>query len=407
MIRDYLIITLNNLKSRKLRSWLTMIGIFIGIAAVVALIGLGEGLRVAITSQFGFLGSDLIMINTGGMTGPPGTTEVENPFTRSNVEDVENVKGVGVAAGRIIDQVKVEYNDQVGFSLSTSMPSGEDREDIEEALAYRADKGRLLKDGDGNLVVVGAGLADEDTFGKEIVPGSRIKIEGEQFRVVGVLEKKGNFMFDNAIALNEEVQRDLMDKEEDEYDAIGVRIMHRADMNEVSRSIEKILRKKRDVDEGEEDFNVQGAQNIVENLNSILLSVNIFVWIIASISLVVGGIGIMNTMYTAVLERTREIGIMKSIGARNSMIFGLFFFESGLLGSVGGIVGITLGMLFAKSLAAIGRAALGSELIAAHFSFMLIFGALMFSFGVGAFFGVLPAYRASRLHPVDAIRFGR
>lgn len=407
MLKDYFLFSFNNLKSRKLRSWLTMLGIFIGIAAVVSLIGLGEGLRVAITSQFGFLGSDLIMINTGGMTGPPGSTEVETPFTRSNVKDVENVKGVWVAAGRIIDSVKVEYNNQVGFSLSTSMPAGDDREDIEEALAYEADKGRMLKDGDGNLVVVGSNFADEDTFGKEIVPGSKIKVEGEQFRVVGILEKKGNFMFDNAILLNEGVQRDLLDREEDEYDAIGVRIMQGVKISEVSKDIEKILRKRRDVDEGEEDFNVRGAQNIVENLNSILLSVNIFVWIIASISLVVGGIGIMNTMYTAVLERTREIGIMKSIGARNSAIFGLFFVESGLLGSVGGIVGITLGVLFAKSLAAVGRAALGSELIAAHISFMLVFGALMFSFGVGAFFGVLPAYRASRLHPVDAIRFGK
>jgi len=407
MLKDYFIFSFNNLKSRKLRSWLTMIGIFIGIATVVALIGLGEGLRVAINSQFGFLGADLMMINTGGMAGPPGTTTVEQPFTKSNVGQIENIKGVRMAAGRIANQIKVEYNDKVSFSMATSIPSGDDRKEIEEAINYEAGKGRMLNDGDKYAAVIGSSLADEKTFGKEIVPGSRIKLEGKQFKIVGILKSKGNFMLDSSVLINEDAQRELFGESADEYDMIGVRVRKVADIDKVKADVEKLLRKKRDVKEGEEDFSVETAQNIVENMNNILLSVNIFVWIIASISLVVGGIGIMNTMYTAVLERTKEIGIMKSIGARNSSIFILFFMESGLLGIVGGIIGILLGVFLATGLSAIGRAVLGSDLIGAHFSFLLIFGALFFSFSVGVFFGVLPAYRASRLNPVDAIRFSK
>ena len=143
---------------------------------------------------------------------------------------------------------------------------------------------------------------------------------------------------------------------------------------------------------------------IIGTLNSTLFAVQLFVYIIAAISLAVGGIGIMNTMYTSVLERTKEIGVMKSIGARNSAIFTIFFIESGLLGMVGGIIGIILGLVFAFGLSAIGRVALGSNLIQASISPVLVFGALLFSFVLGTAFGVLPAYQASKLNPVDSLR---
>jgi putative ABC transport system permease protein len=285
------------------------------------------------------------------------------------------------------------------------MPNGDSRQGIEEVINYEAARGRLLKDGDKYLTVVGSSLADEDTFGKEIVPGSKVKIEDKDFKVVGILKKKGNFMLDSSVLMNEDVHREIFDLPSDEYDMIGVRVKEESNIDRIKEDIEKLLRKKRDVKEGEEDFTVETAQNVVENLNNILLSVNIFVWVIAGISLVVGGIGIMNTMYTSVLERTKEVGIMKSIGARNSTIFTLFFIESGLLGTIGGIIGILLGVFFAASLATIGRAALGSDLISAHFSLMLIFGALLFSFSLGVIFGVTPAYKASKLNPVDALRF--
>ncbi|MBI2659933.1 FtsX-like permease family protein [Candidatus Woesearchaeota archaeon] len=149
---------------------------------------------------------------------------------------------------------------------------------------------------------------------------------------------------------------------------------------------------------------MESPQQTLEALNSTLFAVQLFVYIIAAISLAVGGIGIMNTMYTSVLERTKEIGIMKSIGARNSAIFTIFFIESGLLGTVGGLIGIIFGMGFAYGISFVGRIILGSELIQASIDPLLVVGALLFSFVLGTLFGVLPAYQASKLNPVDSLR---
>ena len=405
MNKDYFKFAVDNLKHRRLRSWLTMIGIFIGIASVVALIGLGEGLREAINSQFGFLGTDILSVTASGGFGPPGTGVV-NPLTDKELDEIEKVQGVEGAAGRILESGKLVFNRKVGFGYAASIPDGGDREIIEHVQNMEVQKGRLLKDGDKGLVVLGANFYEsEEMFGKAITPGAKVEIQDKEFKVIGILEKKGNFQLDSTIFLNEDDLRELVGRPEDEYDIIAVRFNENADVEEIKADVEKRIRKIRNVKEGEEDFSVSTPASILESVNSTLLGVQIFVYIIASISLLVGGIGIMNTMYTAVVERTKEIGIMKSIGATNSAIFSLFFIESGLLGTVGGIVGAIIGYLLANGLAFAGRLALGSELIAAHISSQLIIGALLFSFTLGSFFGTLPAIRASKLNPVDALRF--
>jgi len=185
---------------------------------------------------------------------------------------------------------------------------------------------------------------------------------------------------------------------------IAVKVRDEKEIASVKTSIENLLRKERDVKEGEENFNVQSPQNILDTLDSTLFAVQIFIYVIATISLVVGGIGIMNTMYTAVLERTKEIGIMKAIGARNSTIFLLFSMESGFLGMVGGIIGVLIGLVLAYGLSFIGRLVLGSDLIQANISIALIVFALLFSFLLGTVFGVLPAVQASKMQPVEALR---
>jgi len=404
---DYLKYSVSNLIHRKIRSWLTMIGIFIGIAAVVSLIGLGEGLREAINSQFGFLGTDIISVTATGGFGPPGAGVVD-PLTDKELNEIERVQGVEGAAGRILESGKIVYNRKARFGFAASVPEGEDREIIEHVQNMEVQKGRLLKDGDKGVVVLGANFfEDKDLFGKIVDVGSKVEIQDKEFKVIGILEKKGNFQIDGAVILNEDDLRELVDRPGDDYDIIAVRFDENADVEEIQADIEKKLRKVRDVDEGEEDFAVQTPASILESVNSTLLAIQIFVYIIASISLLVGGIGIMNTMYTAVVERTKEIGIMKSIGAKNSTIFILFFIESGLLGTIGGIIGAIFGFLIANGLALAGRAALGTELIAAHISPQLIIGALLFSFIIGSFFGTLPAVRASKLNPVDALRYAK
>ena len=204
--------------------------------------------------------------------------------------------------------------------------------------------------------------------------------------------------------INEEPMIDVLGIDKKEVSAVAIKVKDQNNIAQVKEDIEKLLRKERDVEKGEEDFQVQSPQQTLEALNSTLFAVQLFVYIIAAISLAVGGIGIMNTMYTSVLERTKEIGIMKSIGARNSAIFTIFFIESGFLGIVGGIIGLAIGMSLAYGISALGRIFLGSGLIQASISLWLILLALSISFLLGSLFGVLPAYQASKLNPVDSLR---
>jgi len=404
MIKDYFMLTFRSLRKRKIRSWLTMIGIFIGIASIVALIGLGEGLRETINSQFSFLGTDILAITASGGLGSPGSGVVDS-LTDKELNELKKVKGIEGAAGRIMESVKIVFNKKISFSYAISLPDGDDRKILEHVLTMEAQKGRLLEDGDKNVVLLGSMFFDKDNaFGKIISPGSKIEIFGKEFKVIGIMEQKGNPMLDSVVFMNEDDLRNLVDRPKDEYDIIGVRFSESADIDKIKQDIEKRLRKIRDVKEGEENFAVETPASMLEQINSIILGIQIFVYIIAGISILVGGIGIMNTMYTAVIERTKEIGIMKSIGARNSTVFTLFFIESGLLGTVGGIIGTIIGFLAATGLALIGRLILKSELITAYFPMGLIIGAILFSFILGSFFGTLPAIQASKLNPVDALR---
>ncbi|MCP3684892.1 MAG: ABC transporter permease [bacterium] len=404
MIIDYLKFALSTLTQRRLRSWLTLIGIIIGITAVVSLIGIGQGLKVAISSQFGDVGTDKLTIMASGGFGPPGTGVV-TPLNEDNLKRIEQVNGVKIAVGRLMRSGKLEYNDRVQFGYAASMAEGERRKLVEEALNFDVETGRMLRDGDRKKTVLGHNLCKKDSaFGKQIVPGSKVIIQDESFEVVGVLEKQGSFLTDGIVIVEEDDLRELMSISDDVYDMIVAQVHQNADIDVVKADIERAMLKERDVKKGEEDFTVQTPQAVISQVNSTLFAVQLFVYIIASISILVGGIGIMNTMFISVLERTREIGIMKSIGATNKAIFSLFFIESGLIGSVGGILGAIIGIGLALGLAAIGRLALGSDLIQAQISIWLVVGSIFGSFLLGSLFGVIPAMKASKLNPVDALR---
>ena len=406
MIKDHLIISVKNLRTRRLRSWLTMIGIFIGIASIISLVSLGEGLRNAIASQFSMLGTDMLTVQASGVQfGPPGTGVV-NPLQKENVNAIERIPGVEFAIPRIIKSAKIDFNEKASFTVVGSLPAGEQRKFIEDRLGLKSYKGRLLKDEDKLKIVVGNDFNDDSLFGKPVNVGDSLLINDKQFEVVGILKKIGNFFLDNAVMMNEDVERDLFNDKED-VSLIVVKVKKNADINSVKEDIEKTLRKKRNVKEGQEDFSVEVAADILKTLEDTLFAVQLFVYIIAGISLIVGGIGIMNTMYTAVVERTKDIGIMKSIGAKNNDIFLLFFFESGLLGLIGGFIGIIAGATFAKLLALIGSSQLNSNLIQAQISFFLVAGSLLFSFVVGCIAGITPALRAAKLNPVEALRYAK
>jgi len=398
--------SLRNIRKRRLRSWLTMIGIFIGIAAVVSLISLGEGLQNAVISQFSLAGADTLMVQAEGiMNGPPGSGAA-NPLTKKDLETIQRVKGVDFALGRIISSGSVEFNNQISYVYFGSFPEGPDGYKLYSLINLEAEQGRLLKQGDTNKVTLGHDFTDINKFGKATGIGSKIIIQGKNFEVVGILKKKGSFTVDSTILMNENQMRDLFEVETDTYSVIAVKVKSGVNVDTVKQDIEKAIRKERNEKEGEEDFSVETNQGALQSLESTLFAVQLFVYIIAGISIIVGGIGIMNTMYTAVLERTKEIGIMKAIGARNSKIFLLFFIESGLLGTVGGVIGVILGVIIAKGLAFIGQQAIGmgADLLNAHISPELLIGSILFSFIIGTVSGLFPAIQASKQNIVDAIR---
>ncbi len=406
MINDYFKLSYISFKNRGLRSWLTVLGILIGIAAVISLIGLGEGLRFAISSQFSFLSTDTLTVQASGLNaGPPGTGVIK-PLKDYYVKDIENIKGVETAFGRIIEDTKIEFNDKIDFTFAANIPEGKKRKDMERVIGLEAEKGRMLKDSDIDKVLLGNDYGKEDKMGRAINPGDKVLVQSKKFDVIGLLKKKGNFIIDNSIIINEKELKDLFNVN-DTYDIIIAKVPNRNEMSLVKERIEKYLRKERDVKEGEEDFTVQSPQQTLKNIDATLFAVQIFIYVIAGISIIVGGIGISNTMYTSILERTKQIGIMKSIGAKNKDIFTLFLIESGLLGFLGGLIGILFGIGIAYALIFIGKLFLESELLKVKISFALILGSLLFSFIIGSIAGILPAIQASKLKPVDALRYAK
>lgn len=404
MIIDSFLLALKNLKHRGIRSWLTLLGIFIGITAVVSLISLGNGLQLAVSSQFGISQTELITIQAGGVSsfGPPGTGVV-NPLTTKDLDEIKKINSVKRAVRRNIFTGKLEYKDQVVFGYATTIPSGEDRDFIYEQLEAEPFKGRFLKDSDVGKVFLGYNFyANKVGLDKEIIPGKKILIQDKEFKVIGILNKKGSFIFDNAIYMNEGDAKNLFDYG-DEIDIIAVQAKDNKELEQTKKDIEKTLRKSRSVKEGEENFEVSTPEASLETINNILRGVKIFIIIVASISIFIGALGIINTMTTSVLERKKEIGIMKSVGAKNIHIFSQFFIESGLLGLLGGIVGVAAGTLIGYGGTMGINNFLGTNL-KPNIDFILIFSSLLGSFVIGAIAGIIPAMRAARQNPVEALR---
>ena len=381
-----------------------MLGIFIGIAAVVSLIALGGGLREAILGQFSSMGTDkLTVTNAETGFGPPGSTAIKK-LTQHDVEIIKQVSGVDFVIPRLLRSVKLEYNKIISYGFAASMPDDEKQvKIIYNLFKGEAESGRLLDASDRGKIVLGHDYINSKTFEKEITVGSKIKLQGKDFEVVGILKPTSTFEINLAIMMTEQDMKDLL-KIQDEYDIIAIQIAAGEDINQVAESIKQKIRRDRNEKEGQEDFNVQTPINALNSVNVILNIVNLIVAAIAGISLFVGGIGIANTMYTSVLERTREIGVMKAVGAKNSDVLLIFLFEAGLLGLVGGIVGAAIGVGLSFGIAAIANSVMGTRLFIVGFSLPLVLGAFSFSFLIGIISGVLPAMQASKLRPVDALR---
>jgi len=404
MIKDYFFLALGNLKHRGLRSWLTMLGIFIGIAAVVSLISLGSGLQEAVTSQFGTLSLDILTVqNAQTGFGPPGSTVIKK-LNEHDVEVLEEVNGVRVVVPRLIRVASVEFNKARRFEFMASIPENTNQKDlVYSELKVSTEFGRLLESGDKGKVVLGSGFSSE-RFGKELKVGSIIKINGENFEVIGILEPSGSFIINEAILMMEDDMEGLLNID-DEIDLIVIQVEDKNKIGDITEEVRRKIRDDRNLKEGEEDFTVQTPDQSLEGINTILSIINYIVIGIAALSLIVGGVGITNTMYTSVLERTKEIGVMKSIGAQNKDILMIFLIESGLLGLVGGIIGVILGFGIGKLIEFIVASLLGTNLLRVSAPIYLIIGCLAFAFLTGVIAGTIPAWRAAKTNVVDALRY--
>jgi len=404
MLKDYFSMALSNLKHRGIRSWLTMIGIFIGIAAVVALISLGQGLENAVTGQFASLSIDMLLVqNAATGFGPPGSTAIRK-LNDNDLDVINSVPGIELVIPRLLRTTKVEYNDVVKFKFIASLPENSEHLNfVYSTLSLEIEEGRLLKTGDRGKILIGSNFAGEDEFEKRVDVGSRIEIQNKSFQVAGKLKESGTLQL-NLVGLV--MESDLEDALGivDEHDVIIVKVIDKDRTEEVAELIKKKIRKDRDQKEGEEDFSVQTPLGALESVNVIIDIISLIVGGIAAISLLVGGIGIANTMYTSVLERTKDIGVMKAVGAKNSDILKVFLVESGVLGLAGGIIGAIIGLTFAFLVSFAANAALNQQILLVEISYPLLFAAVSFSFIIGIIAGLSPAIQASWLKPVQALR---
>ena len=404
MLKDYFSLAFINIKHRGIRSWLTMLGIFIGIAAVVSLISLGQGLQHAITGQFSDLAPDrLIVQNAETGFGPPGSTAVKK-LNENDVEIIESVNDVILVVPRLIRVVKVEYNDIGQFTYIGSLPPDQKKIDfIYESFNVESEQGKLLNSNGRGKVVLGNDFIAYDKFGKKIRAGSKITIQNKEFEVAGILKKTSTFTLNSVVLMGEDDMKEILNIS-DEFDAIAVQVSDKDKSLIAAEAIKEKMRKDRNLEEGKEDFSVQTPEQAVQSIKDILNIVNLVVIGIAAISLLVGGIGIANTMYTSVLERTKEIGVMKAIGAENKNILYVFIIEAGFLGLTGGIVGAIIGLFLAYGVSLIANSFLPGIGLRVSPSIPLLLAAISFSFCVGIASGIIPAIQASKLKPVQALR---
>lgn len=393
MIDDYFKISMSYMRAKKLRAYLTILGIVIGIAAIVALITMSQGLENAIVEQFSKRGVHDIRVLPKGLRGPPTAS---NLITTKDSDVVKNIVGVDYVMGIIITSASIEYGNEKKFSSVIAYP-GDIIERLFQDQDIKVGQGRVFKEKEYGIIL--GKKAAEKLFGKKLNLRNSVTINGKKFKVVGILEELGISEFDNAVIIPLETARVVFDKPK-ELSGILIHLQDGIDMEKTARDIKAKLKRSRD----NENFEVFTPQELLRQLGTILGIVQIVLGGIAGISLVVGGVGIMNAMYTSVMERTRDIGVMKATGAKNSDVLTMFLIESGLMGLIGGLVGVVLGTLVAFVFGKI-VVQLGFGLILIKIEWNLAIFALLFAFFVGVISGTLPAFRAARLKPVDALRY--
>jgi putative ABC transport system permease protein len=394
--------SLQNVANRKLRTFLSVLSIMIGVMAIFALLSFGLGLQNYMDVLAAEAGVDKIYVQARS-TGVPG---LDDSFFISDddIDFLAKVNGVDEAAGMKIGVVETEFRGESKFAFSAAWDI-EHTDLVLEASTVDVLSGRRIKKGDRFKVNLGYNyqIANK-VFKNPVRLGDKIELNGEKFEVVGFFEEVGNPQDDSNVYVTLETFDLMYPNKEGKWGYVMIRSEKGEDPAALADKISEKLRKHKGQDEGKEDFFVQSFSDALETFGSVIDVINGVLVLIALISVVVASVNIANTMYTAVLERTGEIGVMKAIGAQNRDILFIFVFESGFLGMVGGIIGVFIGFLIAKAGGAAAAAA-GYSFLQPSFPIALTLGCIAFSFVVGSLSGILPAFQASKLKPVEALRY--
>ncbi len=399
---DEISYTLKNLKTRKIRSFLSVLSILIGIMAIFALISFGVGLQDYMNQFMTEAGADMIFIMPKS-AGIPGMDE--NFFvTKEEIDFMGKIKGVEDVAPMYFNAVEIKKKKENSYKFIIAYYP-EHVYFLEDGMGVSVFRGRNLKKGDVYKVVLGYNyLIDERIFKRGVDLGDKVEIQGKMFDIVGFYQEIGNPADDSQTYVPPEAMEILFPEIEGKYAYAMIKPQAGINPNEMGDVIKRKLRKYKGQKEGKEDFFVQTYADIFEIYGSVISIVSGVLVLIALVAMAVAFVNIMNTMYTSVLERTREIGVMKAVGARNSDIIFVFMFESGLIGLVGGIIGVALGYLISSAGGKI-MVMVGYSFLQPAFPWYLTTGCLLFAFITGMLAGLLPSMQASKLKPVDALRY--
>lgn len=392
------------------RSILTLLGISIGIMAIIALMGIGEGMQAAVSGELSSL-SDTILVSAGGSSSNDfellarGIDNNGEYLTERDIADLNRIQGVKEVSTQLSGTGVISFNSQEIYATLTGA-------DIDsQNLAYDAEDleaGNLLEEGDQNKCVIGYDIAHEK-FDAEVSVGSRIMINGEKIVVKGIFSKQGMGGLTSTDSIVILTSRDFEKiTGESNIKVAVVRVTDPNDVESIAEEIEQAINE----NHGDDDFaSVTAMSSLLETIQNILGILSMVLIAIAAIALVVASIGIMNTMLTSVMERTREIGIMKAIGAENKDVMLIFIIEGMLVSIVGGCIGILLGVFGSQGMAAIlsgmgaGGAPAGSMALTPVITIYSIVLAISVSLIVGVLSSLYPAWKAANMSPIEAVRY--
>ena len=391
------------LYANKLRSLLTMLGIIIGVGAVIAMVSVGMGVRSNVQESIASLGSNMLIISPGSSnrSGPRGAAGSKTNLKYEDAKAIESkVKYIDYVSPMASGNYQiVNGNQNWNTSVQGVTPGYLDIKSLSvQSGSFISQENMNKRD---RVAVIGATVAD-NLFGTENPVGKKIRVNNQPFRVIGLLESKGQSSMGQdqddvvIIPLTTAQERVLGITY---VNAINVQVSDAKYMDQVQEDIETLLRQRHKITAGkEDDFHVRNLTSLMETMTQTTTMITLLLGSVAGISLIVGGIGIMNIMMVSVTERTREIGIRKALGATFNNIMMQFLIESVVIGVIGGIIGIFIGCGLSMAIASVG----GFTTVITWAPIVVSF---TFSVGIGLLFGILPARKAARLDPIEALRY--